>query len=56
MPLTAIAINCTLKRGDGEASSTDKMIGVLAEQFSKRGVTVSDTLRMAEFDILPGVT
>lgn len=56
MTLTAIPINCTLKRKGGEASSTDKMIGVLAEQFAKCDVTISDTLRMADFDILPGVT
>lgn len=56
MPLTAIPINCTLKPKKGEASSTDAMIAVFAAQFEKRGVKVSKTLRMAEYDILPGVT
>lgn len=56
MPLSAIPINCTLKRSGGGASSTDAMIGVLAEHFAEQGVSVSDTLRMADYDILPGVT
>jgi hypothetical protein len=56
MALSVIPINCTLKRKGGEASSTDKMIGVLANHFAKQDVRVSDTLRMADYDILPGVT
>jgi multimeric flavodoxin WrbA len=56
MPLTAIPINCTLKRSGGEASSTEAMIAVLREQFARHDVGVSDTLRMADFNILPGVT
>lgn len=54
---TAIAINCTLKPGDGdESSSTDRMIGVLGRAFGKHGVELSETLRMADYNILPGVT
>lgn len=57
MALTAIPINCTLKRKrGGEASSTDRMIEVLGGQFAKHGVKVSKTLRMTDYDILPGVT
>jgi len=56
MPLSAIPINCTLKRSGGEQSSTDAMIEVLRKQFSKVGVEVSDTVRMADFNIRPGVT
>ena len=56
MALGAIAINCTLKRSGGEASSTDRMIGVLASAFAERGVTVTETLRMADYSLLPGVT
>src|SRR5690606_15935289 len=56
MALGAIAINCTLKRSGGEASSTDRMIGVLASAFAERGVTVTATLRMADYSLLPGVT
>lgn len=56
MPLTALPINCTLKRSGGDKSSTDSMIAVLKGHFVEAGVEVSDTLRMADFNILPGVT
>jgi multimeric flavodoxin WrbA len=53
--LSAIPINCTLKTSGGEASSTDAMIGVIEKAFAGRGVAVSETLRMADYAILPGV-
>ena len=56
MPLSAIALNCTLKRSGGEASSTDKMIGLLAGELAKHGVECGETIRAADFNILPGVT
>jgi len=56
MPLTAIPINCTLKRSGSEKSSTDAMIEVLREHFTKNNVEVSDTVRVADLNILPGVT
>ena len=49
----AIAINCTLK-ATGE-SSTDRMIGLIAEQFGSRGVTVSETIRIAAHEVKWGV-
>ena len=55
MAVTAIAINCTLKRGE-EESSTDRMIDTVATALAERGVTVAETLRLANFNILPGVT
>jgi len=55
MPISAIAINCTLKRSDGEASSTDKMIGLIVSELKKHGVRFNGTLRLADFNILPGV-
>ena len=55
--VTAIPINCTLKRSSGEEdSSTDAMIALLKGEFEKAGVKVSDTIRMADHNILPGVT
>jgi multimeric flavodoxin WrbA len=54
MPLSAIAINCTLK-AEGE-SSTDAMIGVLADAFAEHGVSVRETVRVAALNIKPGVT
>lgn len=56
MPLSAIAINCTLKTSGGEPSSTDKMIGVIAGELGKRGVEVGETIRIADHDVKPGVT
>lgn len=56
MALSAIAINCTLKSSGDEQSSTDVMIGLLAQAFAERGVSISETLRIADYNVLPGVT
>ena len=56
MVLSAIALNCSLKKSGGEKSSTDTMIGVLAEAFAKHDVALSETLRIADYNVLPGVT
>lgn len=50
----AIALNCTLK-AEGE-SSTDAMITVLAKAFSDVDVEVTERVRVAAFDVKPGVT
>ena len=55
MAVTAIAINCTLKRGQ-EDSSTDLMIRIVAEAFAPHGVTLAETLRLSNYNIFPGVT
>lgn len=54
MTIKAIALNCTLKPS-GE-SSTDAMIGVLKTAFAKIDVEVAETIRVAAFDVKPGVT
>ncbi len=56
MPLTAIALNCTLKSDASEPSSTDAMIAVLAKAFADKDVTISETVRVAALNIKPGVT
>lgn len=56
MALTAIALNCTLKSSDGESSSTDKMIGLLVSELKKLGVGFDGTIRVADFNVKPGVT
>lgn len=56
MALSAIAINCTLKASGDESSSTDAMISVFADAFAKRDVVLSGPLRMADYNISPGVT
>ena len=54
MPLTAIALNCTLK-AEGE-SSTDAMIDVLGKAFAAHHVTITETIRIAAEDVKTGVT
>lgn len=54
--LTVQPLNCTLKRGSGEPSSTDAMIGLLATEFRGLGVKVADTIRISAHNVLPGVT
>ena len=56
MALTAIALNCTLKASGGESSSTDKMIGLLVSELKKRGVDFAGTIRVADYNVKPGVT
>ena len=56
MPLSAIALNCTLKRSGPEPSSTDKMIELIAGELRKHDVEVRDTIRVADHDIKAGVT
>jgi multimeric flavodoxin WrbA len=56
MGLTAVAINCSLKRSSAEPSSTDKMIGLIVSELIKHDVDFSETLRLADYDIAPGVT
>ena len=53
--LNAIAINCSLKRSGGESSSTDKMIGLLVSELRKRGVGFGGTIRIADYEVKPGV-
>jgi multimeric flavodoxin WrbA len=54
MPLTAIALNCTLK-AEGD-SSTDAMIAVLADAFAEHDVTLTETIRVAAQGVKFGVT
>ncbi len=57
MTVTAIAINCSLKpSAKRKRSSTDAMIGLIAEAFAKYDVEVSETLRIADYNVMPGVS
>ncbi|MBG6120484.1 MULTISPECIES: flavodoxin family protein [unclassified Sphingobium] len=56
MTLKALALNCTLKADVQEECSTNAMIAVLAKAFKRHDVSVSETVRVAAFDIKPGVT
>jgi multimeric flavodoxin WrbA len=56
MPLTAIALNCSLKKTDGEESSTDKMIGLVASEFAKHDINLRETIRIVDHDVKFGVS
>ena len=56
MALKAQPINCTLKRSNGESSSTDQMIGLIAAELREQGVEIVPTIRIADHNVLPGVT
>ncbi len=56
MTLTAFAINCSLKTSDGGPSSTDVMLAEVLDQLRSHGVTSDAPLRVADLNILPGVT
>lgn len=53
--ITAIAINCTLKRGE-EPSSTDLMISVIENELLKHGVVLRETIRISNYNVLAGVS
>ncbi|NKF33374.1 flavodoxin family protein, partial [Pseudomonas sp. BGM005] len=56
MPLKAVALNATLKTSDAkDPSSTDRMIGLIDKALSEYDV-VTEVLRLADFNIKPGVT
>ena len=54
MALSALALNCTLKRGDA-ASSTDKLLQEVLAELQPHGVS-GQIVRVANLDVKPGVT
>lgn len=55
MSLKAVALNGTLKSSKGEASSTDRMLKLIADGMEAYGVKTK-LYRLADHNILPGVT
>lgn len=55
MALKAVALNGTLKSSDGEPSSTDRMLALIADGMQGYGVETT-LFRLADHNILPGVT
>jgi multimeric flavodoxin WrbA len=56
MALTALALNCSLKStAQAQQTSTSKLLDLFLEKFRAEGVT-GEQLRMADFNIKPGVT
>ncbi len=56
MPINVIAINATLRKSSGEPSSTDAMIDLVASYLGDHDAKLVETVRLADHDILPGVT
>ena len=56
MALSAIALNCSLTKTRSRKSSTDAMIGVLAEAFAAHDVKVTETIRIADHNVAWGVS
>ena len=56
MALTAIALNCSLKPKAHEDSSTDKMIGLVATALAQHEVTFTETIRIVDHHVKPGVS
>jgi multimeric flavodoxin WrbA len=56
MTLTAIALNCSLKRSGGEPSSTDRLIAEVSAALKAEGVETLETVRVADHDVRPGVS
>lgn len=53
--LTAVALNCTLSKNPAP-SSTDRMIKLLSDCLNEHDVTLSETIRLADYVVLPGVS
>lgn len=54
--MRATAINCSLKRSSGERSSTDAMIDLIARELATHKVELSETIRIVDHDVKPGVS
>ena len=57
MALKAIALNCSLKGSSTEkSSSTDRMLALIAEALCGHGVETTETIRIVDHEVKPGVT
>jgi len=56
MPITAIALNCTLKHSGGPLSSTDRLLREVTNALADEGVATIETIRVADHAIKPGVS
>lgn len=56
MGLSAIAINCSLKGEGDEPSSTDTMIGLVADALKAHDVAFKGTIRIVDHDVKAGVS
>ncbi|MBA2496518.1 MAG: NAD(P)H-dependent oxidoreductase [Acidimicrobiia bacterium] len=54
MDLTAVMLNCSLSPSPAE-SSTDVLLGQVADAFGDRGVAAGEPIRVVDHDVKPGV-
>ncbi len=54
--INAVLLNCSLKKRGDETSSTDRLLAELAEQLKKEEVGIDGPIRLADENVLPGVT
>ena len=54
--MKAIGLNCSLKHKANESSSTDLMISLIGSELRNHDVELTETIRLADREILPGVT
>lgn len=56
MALKALALNATLKpSGSTDRSSTEQLLLLLAQSLGQKDI-VTETIRLADYDIKPGVS
>ena len=56
MSIKAIAINCSLRKTGSVRSSTDVMVELLAAEMAKHEVQLTETIRIVDHNVLPGVS
>ena len=54
--ITAVLVNCSLKKRGDETSSTDRLLAELAAELKKQDVGIDGPIRLADENVLPGVT
>ena len=54
--ITAVLVNCSLKSRADETSSTDRLLAEVAEQLKKEEVGIDGPIRLADENVLPGVS
>jgi multimeric flavodoxin WrbA len=56
MPLTAFALNCSLKRSSSGESSTDRLLDEVVRALEAQGVESAGRVRIADHDVRAGVS
>ncbi len=54
--ISAVLVNCSLKKRGDDTSSTDRLLAELAAELKKEDVGIDGPIRLADENVLPGVT